>query len=50
VGVLGVYWLWLGIRGLTVQKPEKWARSMFGFSLLTLLVLSISIAFAPLLP
>jgi len=44
------YWLWLGIKGFRSEKPEKWARGMFGYSLLTLLVLSAGIAAAPLLP
>jgi protoheme IX farnesyltransferase len=50
VGVMGLYWLYKGISGLSSLKPEKWARGMFGFSLVTLLVLSGLIATAPLLP
>lgn len=48
------YWLWLGIKGL---RPEvlssdgiKWARGMFGYSLLTLMLLSALLAVEPVLP
>jgi protoheme IX farnesyltransferase len=47
VGGMAVYWL--GLKGLRHQKPEKWARGMFGFSLITLLVLSGALALSPLL-
>lgn len=47
VGGMGVYWLYRGITGFRAEKPEMWARGMFGFSLITLLVLSAAIAVAP---
>jgi len=50
MGLLGLYWLFLGIKGFGSLQPQKWARGMFGFSLITLLTLSAGIAFAPLLP
>lgn len=50
IGILGLYWLYLGIKGFSSLTPEKWARGMFGFSLLTLLVLSGLLAITPLLP
>jgi heme o synthase len=50
MGLLGIYWLWLGLKGFKAERPEKWARGMFGFSLITLLVLSAGVAVAPLLP
>jgi protoheme IX farnesyltransferase len=50
MGLLGVYWLYRGITGLRVVKPDKWAKGMFGFSLITLLVLSAMVALSPLLP
>jgi protoheme IX farnesyltransferase len=49
-GLFGLYWLTLGIKGFSSADPSKWSRSMFGFSLLTLLVLSAGITLAPLLP
>lgn len=50
MGLLGVYWLYRGITGLRVVKPDKWAKGMFGFSLITLLVFSAMVALSPLLP
>jgi len=50
IGLMGLYWLWLGVKGLGSERPEKWARGMFGFSLITLLVLSAGIASASILP
>lgn len=47
---LGMYWFFLGMKGFRALQPEKWARGMFGFSLITLLVLSAAVAAAPLLP
>jgi heme o synthase len=49
MGVLGLYWVWLGVKGFRTLQPEKWARGMFGFSLVTLLVLSAGVAASPLL-
>lgn len=50
IGVMGLYWVWRGLRGFRAEASEKWARGMFGFSLITLLVLSAGIALAPVLP
>lgn len=50
IGGMGLYWLVLGLKGFRHESPEKWARGMFGFSLITLLVLAAGVAFAPLLP
>ncbi|HSX05837.1 MAG TPA: heme o synthase [Candidatus Saccharimonadales bacterium] len=50
LGLLGVYWLWRGLHGFRAEDPTKWARGMFGFSLITLLVLAGGLALAPLLP
>jgi len=49
VGLFGFYWLALGLKGFSSLEPLKWSRSMFGFSLLTLLVMSAAVAVAPLL-
>lgn len=46
---LGLYWLRLEIKGLGLEQPEKWARKVFGFSLINLLVLSACLAAAPFL-
>jgi protoheme IX farnesyltransferase len=49
VGLAAVYWLWIGTKGFSSTEPEKWARSMFGFSLLAILILCAGVAFSPLL-
>lgn len=48
-GSVALYWLWIGVKGFSVAEPEKWARGMFGLSLLALLILSVGVAFSPLL-
>lgn len=48
-GLLAIYWLWLGLRGFGHLHPEKWARGMFGFSLVVLLAFSAILALSPLL-
>lgn len=50
LGSMGLYWLYIGFNGFKQLQPEKWARSMFGFSLITLLVLAGGVALAPILP
>lgn len=36
--LLGLYWLWLAIKGLKTNDSDAWARKMFHFSLVMLLV------------
>jgi protoheme IX farnesyltransferase len=47
VGGMGVYWFYLGMKGFNALSPEKWARGMFGFSLIVLLVLSAAVVVGP---
>lgn len=49
IGAMGIFWLYRGLNGFRAQEPAKWARDMFGFSLITLLTLSASIAIVPLI-
>lgn len=49
LGLLSLYWAWRGERGLRTERPETWARGMFGLSLIVLLVFSVGIALSPLL-
>lgn len=45
------YWLWNGLQGFRKSTdPVRWARKMFGISLLVLLVLSFMLAISPWLP
>lgn len=46
----GLYWIWLGWQGLTAQDPEKWARKMFRFSMIAILLLCVMLSLGPLLP
>jgi len=50
MGVLGVYWIWLGVKGQTATDDNKWARKMFHFSLIMLLVFSFLISVDTWLP
>jgi protoheme IX farnesyltransferase len=38
MGILGLYWIWLGLKGLSAKDSDAWARKMFRFSLIILLV------------
>jgi len=53
MGLLGTYWLWLGAKGFeakTKAANEQWARKMFRFSLIVVLVVSLMVSVGPLLP
>ncbi|HEU5004776.1 MAG TPA: heme o synthase [Candidatus Saccharimonadales bacterium] len=52
MAALGSYWLGLGYRGLKTKPKDDdvWARRMFRFSMITILVLCIMLAIGPLLP
>lgn len=49
LGGLGLYWIYKGFSGFKSLDATKWARGMFGFSLLTLLILSAALAIDPFL-
>ena len=46
----GLYWIWLGYQGLTAEDPEKWARKMFRFSMIAILLLCVMLSVGALLP
>ncbi len=46
----GIYWLYNGLQGYQMTEPVKWARKMFGYSLVVLLLFSIIISFDYWLP
>lgn len=50
ISLLSVSWLGIGIQGFWVQDTTKWAKKMFFFSLIILLVTSVMIAVGGLLP
>jgi protoheme IX farnesyltransferase len=47
---LGVYWLWLAVKGFAAIDSDRWARKMFGFSMITILGLCIMLSVGPILP
>lgn len=47
---LSFYWLWMGIEGLNTQDNEKWAKKVFKFSLIMLLIFSILLSLNVVLP
>jgi protoheme IX farnesyltransferase len=47
---LGLYWLWLAIKGFSVKDSDRWARQMFGFSMITVLGLCVMLSVGPVLP
>lgn len=46
----GIYWLQLAIRGFKTGDDERWARQVFGASLIITIVLSVMLAVGPVLP
>lgn len=48
--LLGLNWLWLGLRGFHVPDDVAWARQMFGFSLVVVLGFSAMISLDAWLP
>lgn len=39
--VMGIYWLYLGLEGYRARDDEKWAKRVFGFSIVMITALSI---------
>jgi protoheme IX farnesyltransferase len=50
MGGFGMYWIWLAVRGFSAPDSDKWARKMFGFSMIIILVLCIMLSVGPVLP
>jgi protoheme IX farnesyltransferase len=50
MALLGIYWIWLGAKGLSAKNSDAWARKMFHFSLIILLALCLMLAIGPILP
>lgn len=46
---LSIYWLWGGLRGFNAADTTKWARGMFGRSLIVLLVFAVALPLGALL-
>lgn len=50
MSVVGVYWIWLALKGFSTENDDAWARGMFGFSMISVLILCIMLAVGPILP
>ncbi len=50
MALLGIYWIWLGAKGLKAKNSNAWARKMFHFSLINLLALCLMLAVGAILP
>lgn len=50
MALLGGYWTWLGIKGQSAPNDDAWARKMFRFSLVVLMVFSLMISIDAFLP
>ena len=50
MSVACTYWVWLAVKGLRASQPEVWARQMFRFALVALLLFSFLISVDIFLP
>lgn len=50
MGILGGYWIFLGIKGFKTIDDTKWARKVFGFSLIILMSMSVLMSLNVVLP
>lgn len=50
VGGVGLYWLYKGLKGFEATDDDKWAKQMFGTSLIVVMVLAVMLSVGPLLP
>ncbi len=41
---LALYWVFMGVKGFKMEDSVRWARKMFGFSLITLLMFSLMLS------
>ncbi len=48
--VTGLYWVWIGYAGFSAKDPDAWARRMFRFSMIHILILCLMLSVGPLLP
>jgi protoheme IX farnesyltransferase len=47
---LGLYWIWLAFKGFSTTDSDRWARQMFGFSMIIILGLCVMLSVGPVLP
>jgi protoheme IX farnesyltransferase len=47
---MGSYWIWLAMKGFKAVDSDRWARKMFGFSMIIILGLCVMLSVGPVLP
>ncbi|HET8884261.1 MAG TPA: heme o synthase [Candidatus Saccharimonadales bacterium] len=50
MAAMGGYWLWLAIKGFQATDSDRWARQMFGFSMIIILGFCVMVSVGPVLP
>jgi heme o synthase len=50
MSLLCLYWIWLAVKGQRAPDSSCWARSMFKFSMIIILALSVMLSFGSILP
>ncbi|MET0979719.1 MAG: heme o synthase [Candidatus Saccharimonadales bacterium] len=45
----GLYWIWLALKGFSASDSDRWARQMFGFSMIIILGLCVMLSVGPVL-
>jgi protoheme IX farnesyltransferase len=50
MGLAGGYWLWIAAQGFKAKDSDAWARRMFRFSMIIILLLCIMLSIGPILP
>lgn len=48
--VFGLHWIYVAYQGLAAPRPEVWARTMFRYAMINILVLCVMFALGPVLP
>lgn len=46
----GLYWLWLIVGGFKTSSDNEWAKQVFMFSLILILIIPVAVALGPVLP
>ncbi len=50
MAIAGIHWIAIGAQGLSSAEPEVWARKMFRYAMINVLVLCVMFALGPVLP
>lgn len=50
MAAFGCHWVWWAMRGFRAKRPEVWAKRMFGYSMINVLVLCLMLSLGPIIP